>query len=326
MSIQNSVNVASFLGKETTEGTAVAATKRLQSTAVMLKPETEVTLFRPNGSEYDTLAQQGKEWSTFGVEGKLSFTDITYLLSMLVKGGITPSSSGTNGKLWAFAPSDTIDTFTIDYGDSVEAERAAGCFLDSLSININRSESNISGSGIGRLLTYAASLDGSPVNVAQKVVDTSDWIVKFADSQSALSGASESCKVYEANLNISGRWGVHWPLCSTNTSHAGRVKKVPTIELGLSITNESEGRAFITTNLRGNTGKYIRLENTGAVITGATPSAYKIVIEFFGFVKSAPQPKDLDDLVVLPFVFGGAKVSDLLTAYTIDVTNELASL
>lgn len=292
----------------------------------MLRPEAEVTLFRPTGSEYDTVAQLGKEWSSFGVEGKLSFTDLTYLLSMLVKGGITPSADGTNGKLWAFTPSDTIDTFTTDYGDSVEAERAAGCFMDSLNISINRSESNISGSGMGRLLTYAATLDPSPVNVAQKVVDTSDWIVKFADTQAALAGASENCQVYEANLSIGGRWGTHWPICSTNTSHAGRVKKVPTIELGLSITNESVGRGFVTANLRLNTGKYIRLENTGATIAGAVASAYKIVIEFFGFVKSAPQPKDYEDLVVLPFVFGGAKASDLLTAYTVSVVNELATL
>lgn len=325
MAKQDSVNVASFIGKETTEGTAVAASKQLQSTSLMLKMETEVNMFRPNGGEHDTTAQQGKEWSSLGVEGVLSFTDIIYPLSGMVKGGITPSADGTNGKVWAFVPSTTIDTFTVDYGDAVEAERAAGVFFDSLEFNINRSESTISGSGIGRLLTYAATLEASPTLIAQQVVDPSNWIVKFADTQAGLAGASENCQVYEANLKISGRWGVHWPLCSTNTSHAGRVKKVPSVELGLSITNESVGRGFITTNLRGNTGKYIRLENTGAVIAGAMASAYKIVIEFFGFVKSAPQPKDFEDLVVLPFTFGGAKASDL-DAYSITVTNALATL
>lgn len=326
MAKQDTVNVASFVGKESVEGTPVAASKQLQSTSLMVGPETEVNMFRANGSEYDTVAQQGKEWSSVAVDGTLSFTDITYLLSGMVKGGITPSADGTNGKVWAFVPSDTIDTFTVDYGDSVEAERSAGVFFDSLAININRSASTVTGSGIGRLLTYAATLEVGPTLISQQVVDPSNWIVKFADTQAGLAGASENCQVYEANLNISGRWGVHWPLCSTNTSHAGRVKKVPTIELGLSITNESVGRAFITTNLRGNTGKYIRLENTGAVIAGAMASAYKIVIEFFGFVSNAPKPQDFDGLVVLPFVFKGAKVSDLATAYTITVTNALASL
>lgn len=325
MAKQDFVNVASFIGKETTEGTAVPASKQLQSTSLMVKMETEVNMFRPNGSEHDTTAQQGKEWSSVGVEGVLSFTDIIYLLSGLVKGGITPAADGTNGKLWTFTPSDTIDTFTVDYGDSIEAERAAGVFFESLQININRSESTVSGAGIGRLLTYAATLEASPTLISQQVVDPSNWIVKFADTQAGLTGASENCQVYEANLNIGGRWGIHWPLCSTNASHAGRVKKVPTIELGLSITNESVGRGFITTNLRGNTGKYIRLENTGAVIAGAMASAYKITIDFFGFVKSAPQPKDLEDLVVLPFVFGGAKASDL-TAYSISVVNTLSTL
>lgn len=326
MAKQDSVNVASFIGKETTEGTAVAASKQLQSTSLMVAPEVEVNMFRANGSEYDTVAQKGKEWSSVAVDGTFNFVDIVYLLSGLVKGGITPSADGTNGKVWAFTPSDTIDTFTVDYGDSVEAERAAGVFFDSLQININRSSTTVSGTGIGRILTYAATLEVGPTLLAQQVLDPSAWKVKFADTQAGLAGASENCQVYEANLNISGRWGVHWPLCSTNTSHAGRVKKVPTIELGLSITNESVGRGFITTNLRGNTGKYIRLENTGAVIAGAMASAYKVVIEFFGFVSSAPKPQDFDGLVVLPFTFKGAKVSDLATAYSITVTNATAAL
>jgi hypothetical protein len=326
LAIQASVNVASYISSpETTEGTAVAADNQLPSTQLLVGPEVNVNPFRTNGSEYITSVQKGKEWSSVAIDGVLDFHDIVYLLSGHTKGGITPSASGTNGKVWAFTPDNTIDTFTIDYGDSVEAERAAGVFFDTLAINITRDSSTVSGSGIGRILTYAATLEVSPTLLTKQVVDPSAWMVKLADSQAALAGASESCAVYEANFSVSGRWGTRWPLCSTNTSYAGRVKAVPTLELGFSITNEAAGRALITTNLRGNTGKYVRLENTGAVIAGAMASAYKIVIEFFGFVTAAPKPTDFENLVVLPITLTGAKASDL-TGYSVTVTNTLAAL
>lgn len=130
------------IGKETTAGTGVAATRRMY--------------FDPNGSrlnyaraarahKFATASRDSVRAFTLGasetggtVVMPLSASEIIELLLMTVKGSVTPTGAGT-AKLWTFTPSATLDAATVEWHDGDNAWEAAGCYGNGITIagNVN---------------------------------------------------------------------------------------------------------------------------------------------------------------------------------------------
>lgn len=109
-----------YWGKETTGGTAVAATERIVLESLDFEPVDEVVapptirnyLMRAHGDEH--VVRRG---TTFTGSGPMAFDQLHSWLSLAVEGGITPSGSGDN-RTWAHSRDigmpPTLNTFTFE--------------------------------------------------------------------------------------------------------------------------------------------------------------------------------------------------------------------
>lgn len=326
MAKQDTINVASYLGIESTEGTPVTPDTQFLSLAFNLGIEAEYQEFGAQGFQHQTGVQRLKEWTSVELPEKpICFNSLTFPLSIGIKAVGAPTADGTNGKKRVFTASDTIKTATIVEGDSVEADQAAGVFLHTYNFMMGRSKGGFSASGMARLLSLnGGSIPGGPTLISQVILDPSKWAVRLADTKAGLDGASDESGIYEGSVVIPTRWGTHWPMNPANTSFAGRVKLPSAVSASIQIINDATGRGLITTNMRGNTGKYVRFSNTGPVIAGGVASAYLLQIDFFGQIVGGPKYNDFEGLRTLPLEFRGLKASDL-DAYEITLINTIAT-
>src|SRR5574340_1711615 len=122
------INEVTQIGIEGTAGTDAAANKKSLSTSISLKPAGNVSVFRPAGYKFSTVAVVGREFVTGNIEGQADYNDLAYLFSGCVAYPGTPTlGSGTapagTAYTWTFTPdsdaADTIKTFTIEEGSSV---------------------------------------------------------------------------------------------------------------------------------------------------------------------------------------------------------------
>mgnify|MGYP005814706249 FL=1 len=110
------------VGKESTDGTAVAATRRIltksgtyrhMQTQEMFEGQLSGVLSRSATSPVIT-----REASQLSISSDLDFNSVLLPLLSGVKGGVTPSTPGTGeARLWTFAPSQTapsVDPYTIE--------------------------------------------------------------------------------------------------------------------------------------------------------------------------------------------------------------------
>jgi hypothetical protein len=142
------------IGIETTEGTAVAATKRLLNQSLMLQVNLEEQKYKPAGYRRGTRFDPGKKFATISGPGKPSYTAFPYIFDALYK-RVTPTTpGGTAPRDWTYEQSSTanesIATFTLEVGGDEGMERSTGCFFSGWSMTGGPSEINVDVEGFGR--------------------------------------------------------------------------------------------------------------------------------------------------------------------------------
>jgi len=166
-------------GLESTPGTVVAADKRLMTIGVLPTPATRIVPYRPVGRKYNTTAVKGKEHTTAAISGVLDFNSIVYLLSGVMKtGAVTTPTGATLTRNWQFLPSttaaDTTSTFTIETGNSTEAERFAYGLVTGFGMHITDAPPiEITGTMLGWVLTEGITLTPTPTIITESPVDPS---------------------------------------------------------------------------------------------------------------------------------------------------------
>jgi len=184
--------------EEGTPGSAEAATEILYG--MLTTAESANTLHSPD-EDRGSLARHMANDLFVGNEARLTWTGdvnfrhIAYALSMSLCGNITPtqpdSTNEPNAYLWTFTPGLTtantpdiangIDTFTIEYGDNVQAYESEYCFCTKLTISGAPNEAcQFTAEIVGRQRTEttftgaltAQSVQRAPFNLAEFYVDT----------------------------------------------------------------------------------------------------------------------------------------------------------
>ncbi len=115
------------IGQESTNGTAVAATKRLVGSLTM---NPEITHHSPQDedaslSEYfrrDTVAQG----ASLSYNGDATYDDIIHFLAMAIRGGVTPTNPLGSAYLWTFTPSSRHATIKMRTRSSTGMTRRSG--------------------------------------------------------------------------------------------------------------------------------------------------------------------------------------------------------
>ena len=111
------------IGKESTAGTAVAATRRLLTKSATYRQQQTQEMFdgQLSGvlSRAVTKPQMTREASQLEVATDLDFEQVLFPLLSGVKGGVTPSSPGSGeARLWTFSPSQTapsVDSYSLEF-------------------------------------------------------------------------------------------------------------------------------------------------------------------------------------------------------------------
>src|SRR5438270_30673 len=105
MAIRSTLTQVVQLFPETTQGTAGAATKRLQGLMVTPQIKPVVNQYRSSGSKMPNVTAIAKESMEAKLAGTPTFGELPYLLSS-VFAKTTPTPLGSQGgQKWIFAPS-----------------------------------------------------------------------------------------------------------------------------------------------------------------------------------------------------------------------------
>lgn len=166
---RSSITQTVQIGKEATEGTAVAALTRLASLSIETGINLNFSKFRAAGKRYPQLVTPGKRWTGLTGSGKLTYTEILYLFASVLE-DVTPTTpgGGTLAREWLFEQSTTTEettaTYTIQQGSGVRAHQAAGGFLSGFTVQGDPDAVDISSlEGFARALTDGVQMSTNEV-------------------------------------------------------------------------------------------------------------------------------------------------------------------
>jgi len=152
------------LGVEVTPGTAVLATRRLQSISIDPGVKVNVNAFRPQWDKYSTTLALGREWTEATVSGDPNFNELPYILNSLLTTATPVNGSGgaAGSYTWTFQPlasaPDNPTTFTVEHGSSVRADRFSNGIFTALNFVADRTKFTLTGSMIGQQLQDGFSI------------------------------------------------------------------------------------------------------------------------------------------------------------------------
>ena len=314
------------IGVETTPGTAVAAGKKLLATSFEVSPNPDVSVFRPNGYKFATIASLNREWVEGSITGQMSYTDLTYLLSSLITTD-TPATSGTTGQEWVFTSDsdgpDTPKTYTIEQGSSVRAHEFAHGLVTGLTLSFNNDGCEVDGSFIGEALTDGITMTSTPTEIALQPVMRTQVQVYAEDSAAALSGATALARVLSAEWSLTDRYAPVWTLNGTTTWDAF-VESEPTGEVKIMMEADAAGMGLLTTMRAGDT-KFIRIEAVGPQI-GAGPATYKLTIDTAVKITDVSDIRDEDNIIAVEWTGQFTHDSTWTKAFNISLINALTAL
>lgn len=314
------------VGVEVTPGTGVAANKKLLATSFEVGPEVDITAFKPNGYKYNTITSLNTEWTEGSINGIMSYTDLTYLLSSLISAD-TPATVGTTGKEWVFvSDSDGPDapvTFTIEQGSSVRAHKFTHGMVSGLTLSFSNDGCEVDGTIVGRALTDGITMTVTPTEVDIQPVTRPQVTLEVADTAAGLTAATVLTRGFAIDWSLTDRYS---PILALNglTDWDAYIEAEPTGEITLLMEADAAGMAYLT-NMRTGATKFIRIVATGPVI-GAGPATYKLTIDTACKVTDASEFQNDQDVVAMEWTFSFAHDVTWGKSFNISLINALASL
>ena len=330
MAERSSLNQIVQIGVETTPGTSVAASKRLQSIGIEPSPSVEMDQFRPAGQKYRAITTLGKEWSEAPITGRGSYTEIIYMLSsVLTTGVITTPAGATLARQWAFTPNSTDDdtptTFTIEHGSSIRASKFTYGLVTEFGMTFNRDAIEVSGSLMGKAITDNITLTAAPTTInLVPIVPTQ--VSVYLDSTSAALGTTKLTRAISADFNLGNRFGPVWVLDAANPSFVNHIETEPDLTCSLLLQADTQGMAQLD-QMRSGATKFLRIEAVGAEIdTGIATSKYRFTLDMAVKVVDLPGFDDADGVFAVECNFVGVHDGGWGKALQVAVVNELTAL
>jgi hypothetical protein len=165
-----------YFGKESVEGTAVAALTQFHFLNLMLEPNITVTEYRVQGNRFGVGNVPGKKWTSVKGAGSVACYDELAWLFDWMWGGVTPATpgGGTNSRTRTYAPTSLYETdpitATLKQGDKLtRAQRAAGSFLIGYQLDWDTDKVTITPDGLARKFVDDVQLD---TNEVQSLIKT----------------------------------------------------------------------------------------------------------------------------------------------------------
>lgn len=318
------------IGVETTPGTSVAANRALRSIAIEPGAQTKTQLLRNAGGKFPVAAALGKDWTEADFSGYLTYTEIVYLLSSLLK-AVTPVQITPPSGLayrWTFAPAqstpDTVKTYTVESGTSAQAQKFTYGLVSKLTLSIDRDKAALKGSFLGRELVDGITLTPSP-SVIELVPVVPGAVSIYLDNTLAGIGTTKLQRVLSAEFEIGERFSPVWSLDAARASFAAHVEKELNATLKLTLAADAAGMAPLAA-LRAGDKRYIRLLATGPNIE--TGNDYLFQIDMAALVSDVGDFSDEDGVWAIEWTFTATYDADWSggRALEVKVVNTLSGL
>lgn len=327
MAERSSLNQNVQIGVEATPGTAVAATKRLQSIGIEPNISVETSPFRPIGSKFNALSTLGKEWVEASLTGRGTFTEIIYPLSSVISTA-TMSSPEVGAHQWSFSPNtrddDNPKTFTIEHGSSVRADRFSYGIVTELGMSFNRDNIEITGSLMGRAIEDGITMTSGGVTSPDLVPILPTQVSVYLDDTAAALGTTKLTRMISGEFSLGSRFGPVWVLDAANPSFVNHIETEPDLSTTLMLQADSVGMGLLNTLRNGDT-KFLRIEAIGANI-GATATPYRFTLDIAVKVSDTNGFSDQDGVYAIEFSGLGVHDDTWGKALDITVVNDIATL
>lgn len=290
---------------ETTEGTAVAANKKLPSLSIAPGVETAIDAFRPLGNKFNTIHAQGKEWSSAAISAQPTYSELEYLFASVLAYAAPVQQGATTAYKWTHTPSgiaeDTIKSLTVERGSSLQAEKIAGFVCTDLTLTGDREKIEVSGNGMGRLMSTGITLTGSPTSIEQIPILPKEVSV-YLDTTSAGIGGTKLSRVLQWSVQIGNRRGPLWAVDAAATSYVASVELPVEAKVKLLVEADSTGMGLFTP-MRDGTFRYCRINATSAQLAG-TAFPYLLNMDFALQMSEKPsEMKDQDGVYAIEYTF-----------------------
>lgn len=288
MATRASVAQRTQVGLEATPGTAIAATKVLQSLTVELSPEVDSQAFRPRGGKYATVVAANRESSTGSLEGVPTYDEVVYPLAGVFGRPESPVSvmngaTASGAFLWTFDTANYVAdepaTFTVEQGDATLAERATFATFTDFGLSFSRDEVGVSGEVIATALERGLALTTGASAVANDLVPIlpGQVCVYVSDDPETLGAQSTHLPtVISVEPSVGGKYGAAWFLNCLVNGFSGIVEQAePDFSISLVVEANQAGIDWADRFREGST-RFIRVEATGpAIAPGVEASRYR---------------------------------------------------
>lgn len=331
MAERTSITQIVQIGVEATPGTAVAATKRLQSVGFELSPDGDINTFRAAGSKFPAIASVGKEFAGGDLSGQPTYTELVYPLSALLgEATITTPGGGTLSRDWDWDIKSSAEqegkSLTIERGSAVRAERVAGAVVPEFGIEYSRDELSLTGALLAKAFEDGITLtdlSASPTALLDLIPILPKEVDVYLDTTFGGLGSTKLLRALNASWSIGDRFGALWPLNSTLPSYATTFETEPSSEVTLTLEADAAGMALLPV-MRAGTTRFLRIEATGPIIEAAIP--YKLTVDLACKVTEVPEYSDEDGIWAVGWNMGLFADPDWGKAGHIKLTTDLTAL
>ncbi len=226
-------------GVESTPGSAVPATKRFPHFRVMMGDDGGFADNRSSGSIFvEQVIPGGDEHGSGSIDGDVSFTDIVYLLSSLVRYH-APTGDGTNGYMWDFTPNpvggDVYKTYTLETGDANNNIRWPYAVVSGLGFKFSKKEAKLSGDILSLAPQVNPQTSGGVTTVTKQIVIPRTVELYWADTMAGLATGTKVPRLFEVEFKISNRYVPIYQMDANDQSFCTIVQAEPDVTMSLKL-------------------------------------------------------------------------------------------
>jgi hypothetical protein len=291
--------------KETTPGTALTtAMKRVAGLRVIPGYGGEATPYKGLTGKVATGVTLNDTWGEGDVTGVQDFNAIGYVAASRISTPvITTPGGGTLSRQAVFTlnpnAADTFQTYTVQFGDTVQALQATFGVFNSLGIQIERGNLDFSSSWLSRTPTTLGTIVTAGTSVIPSVPIPGKNYGVWADDTWATLGTTREVACYRMNINLGDKFGRDAPINETISSFESLLEQQEQ-DYGFDAVFGFDAAASskIATFNAGAT-KYFRVKALGPLIE--TTINYSIQVDFAAVITSIGTPTAGDSgAVTLP--------------------------
>jgi hypothetical protein len=326
MAERSSLNQNIQIGVEATPGTAVAATRRLQSIGIEPSISVEKDNFRPIGSKFNALSTLGKEWAEASITGRATYTELQYLLSSVVN---APTISTVDGATtWVFTPhtrnDDAPKTFTVEHGSSVRADRFAYGLVTEVGLSFSRDAIEVSGSMMARAIEDGITMTDAGVTALPLIPVLPTQVSVYLDDAPEDLGTTKLTRLISGEFSLGSRFGPVWVLDAANPSFVNHIETEPDLSATLTMQADSQGMGLLST-LRDGATKFLRIEAIGGNV-GASTTPYRLALDLACKISDTGGFSDSDGVYAIEFSALGVHDGAWDKAMQITLVNDQTAL